>query len=259
MSNNKNRYAELEAALGTIGVGLKLFDITDSTNNEAKQYASHGAHSPVLFLAEEQSGGRGRLGRSFSSRRGCGIYMSLLCFTDSPLSDIVSVTTAAAVAVALSVEETTKSRMSIKWVNDVYNDRGKVAGILTETVSVSGKNAVIVGIGINIGNESFPDEIKGIASSVGDVSGKENKLIMSTVKRLLSFFASPADRSYMLAYRQRAMMIGEHVELYSCGEILDSGRALGIDDDGGLLFLPDGKSEVTVIRSGEISLKKKQC
>lgn len=257
MPNEKNRYKELETALGAMGVKLQAFSVTDSTNNEAKQYAQSGACDNVLFLANEQSGGRGRLGRSFSSRRNKGIYTSLLCFTDYPLSDVVSATTAAAVAVALSIEEVIGKQMKIKWVNDVYNDRGKVAGILTEAVTLEDCTAIIVGIGINVGDEDFPDDIKDIAASIGDVTGKENELILATVKRLLDFFSAPKDRSYMDAYRKRAMLIGEHVELSSCGETIGSGRILGVDDDGGLIFLPHGRDESTVIRSGEISVRKK--
>jgi BirA family biotin operon repressor/biotin-[acetyl-CoA-carboxylase] ligase len=252
----KDKISRLEASLASAGIALKYFEITDSTNNEAKKHVlNNGNQNTTLFLANEQSGGRGRLGRSFLSRRGQGLYMSLLCFTDRSLADIVSVTTAAAVAVALSIEEATGHKMMIKWVNDVYNDSGKVSGILTETVAVGDRLAVIVGIGINIGDIDFPDELKNIASSIGDVSGRETELVCRIVKRLTDFFSSPRDRSYMDDYRKRFMLQGKHVDLFVGGENVDSGRVSGVDDDGGLIYFSDRQNKSITVRSGEVSIK----
>ena len=93
------------------------YDCIGSTNAEAKAYAANtNSRQPVLFVAREQSAGRGRLGRSFYSRLSGGIYMSLLYFTSSSLSDAVSVTTAAAVFVAEAIERATGRKMNIKWV-----------------------------------------------------------------------------------------------------------------------------------------------
>ena len=238
-----------------------VFDKIDSTSSEAKRRALYAAEnkdfSPKLILSQEQSAGRGRMGRSFLSRAGSGIYMSLLYFTEKPLTDAVSVTTAAAAFVAEEIERVTDAPMKIKWVNDVYNDRGKVAGILVESVSVSYEIfGVIVGIGINTGDCGFPAELQGIASSIGDISGKEEKLIALIGDRLLSHADSPKDRGYMEAYRQRFMLSGERVCLIRCGEVSDVGEVVGVDDDGGLLFIPDGKREAVTVRSGEVSVRK---
>ena len=257
MPDTDKTLRDLEKSLKDLGIELKSFSVTDSTNNEAKKYSINASdHHPVLFLAEEQSGGRGRLGRSFSSRKG-GIYMSLLFFTDLKLSDIVSVTTAAAVAVAASIESVTGNGMKIKWVNDIYSSEGKVSGILTESVSSNGRSAIIVGIGINVGKPDFPEDLKSIAASVGEIGDKKNGLIVNIASKLIAFFSSPHDRSYMAEYRKRAMFLGEQVDLFSAGELTFSGKMLNIDDDGGLIFLPDGKSDSVVIRTGEISVRKK--
>ena len=256
MFKDKNSYKYLEALLSSSGVALKYFEITDSTSNEAKKYALNGGERcATLFLANEQSGGRGRLGRSFLSRRGQGLYMSLLCFTDRALADIVSITTSAAVAVALSIEEVTGREMKIKWVNDVYNESGKVSGILTETVAADDRLAVIVGIGINIGDIDFPDDLKNIASSIGDVSGRETELVCRIVKRLTDFFSSPCDRSYMEDYRKRFMLQDKHIDLFVGGENVDSGRVSGVDDDGGLIYFSDRQNKSITVRSGEVSIK----
>lgn len=256
MFKDKNAYKDLEASLASSGVALRYFEVTNSTSNEAKKYALNGGERcATLFLANEQSGGRGRLGRSFLSRRGHGLYMSLLCFTDRSLADIVSVTTSAAVAVALSVEEVTGREMKIKWVNDVYNDSGKVSGILTETLASGDGSAVIIGIGINTGEIDFPDELKDIASSIGDVSGRETELVCRIVKRLTAFFSSPYDRSYMEDYRKRFMLQDKHIDLFVGGERVDSGVVTGVDDDGGLIYFSDSQNKSITVRSGEVSIK----
>ncbi|MBQ8410004.1 MAG: biotin--[Clostridia bacterium] len=238
---------------------VKVFGQIDSTNAEARRYAAAAeSFSPVLFVAEEQSAGRGRLGRSFLSRAACGIYMSLLYFTDHGLADAVNVTTAAAVAVAAAIESVTGNPMKIKWVNDVYNESGKVCGILAETLPVEGRIAIIVGVGINTGDISFPEELQGIASTVGDLHGEDARLIAEVTNGLMSYAADPSDRSYMQGYRARFMLTDAYVDLLRAGERIACGRVLGVDEDGGLLFLPDGEDAPQTVRSGEVSVRKKQ-
>ena len=233
------------------------YDCIGSTNAEAKKYAVEAyRRDPTLFLAREQSAGRGRLGRSFVSRRDSGIYMSLLYFTDSALSDAISVTTAAAVFTAKAIEAVTDEEMKIKWVNDIYNSRGKVAGILTETVLVGKDTAVVVGIGINTGNDDFPEELCGIAASIGEIDeGQRNSIIRSITDSLLTHAQDPTSREYMAEYRGRLMLVGVEVDLMRAGEIVAHGRVEGVTDDGGLIFLGDGASEPEIIRTGEVSVR----
>ena len=233
------------------------YDCIGSTNAEAKEYATNAnSHQPVLFLAREQSAGRGRLGRSFYSRLSGGIYISLLYFTQSALSDAVSVTTAAAVFTAEAIERATGRKMKIKWVNDVYNDNGKVAGILTETVMSGNETAVIVGIGINTGKDDFPKELQGIASSIGDVDEEGRKDIVRAIScALLDHAKDPLNREYMIGYRERFMLEGKEVDLLRAGEIVARGKVQGVTDDGGLIFLPLGESEPEIIHTGEVSVR----
>lgn len=235
------------------------YDCIGSTNAEAKEYAIRAeSFESVLFIADEQSAGRGRLGRSFLSRRGQGIYMSLLYFTDESLADAISVTSAAAVIVAHAIEGVVGSPMRIKWVNDIYNSHGKVAGILTESVSLGKTSAMIVGIGINVGDIDFPEELRGIASSIGVVSEEQRRgIIFGIAEGLLSHARNCTDKGFIEEYRKRSMLGGEYVELSRAGEIIGRGRVMGISDDGGLILLPDGESEAVVIRTGEVSVRKK--
>ena len=182
--------------------------------------------------------------------------MSLLYFTSSSLSDAVSVTTAAAVFVAEATERATGRKMNIKWVNDVYNDHGKVAGILTETVKVGDETAVIVGIGINTGKDDFPEELCGIASSIGEVDEESRReIILAISNALLDHAKDPLDREYMTGYRERFMLEGKEVDLLRAGEIVARGKVQGVTDDGGLIFLPFGESEPEIIHTGEISVR----
>ena len=231
------------------------YECIGSTNAEAKKYAAEAeSFEPVLFLAREQSAGRGRLGRSFLSRRGRGIYMSLLYFTDDALTDAVLVTTRAAAVVADAIEKVTGVPAKIKWVNDIYNSRGKVAGILAESVFCGEKRAVIVGIGINIGEDDFPPELASIASSIGCVSEKQREKIICLITRGL---LEPESVDHMDEYRRRFMLWGERVELFSAGESLGCGIVLGVDDNGGLILLREGKTDAEIIRTGEVSVRKR--
>ncbi len=238
---------------------IKVFeyDSVGSTNTEAKDHAANcESREPVLFVARSQSAGRGRLGRSFLSRGGKGIYMSLLYFTREPLCDAVSVTTAAAVIVSNAIESTVGEPMRIKWVNDIYNDRGKVAGILAETLPLGEYNAVIVGIGINTGECDFPEELRDIASSIGVISEEQRRKITELITEgLLRFSDAPSLCEYIADYRARSMLNGAEVDFLRTGEIIAHGRVLGIDDDGGLIFLRDGEHEPELIHTGEVSVK----
>ena len=233
------------------------YDCIGSTNAEAKKYAvENNGRAPVLFLAREQSAGRGRLGRSFYSSLKGGIYMSLLYFTESELSDAVSITTAAAVFAAEAIERAVGKKMKIKWVNDIYNEQGKVAGILTEAVSLGKDTAVIVGIGINTGAANFPEELRKIASSIGDVSEEKRVEMIDYISgALLDHAEDPTSREYMAGYRERFMLEGAQVDLLRAGEIIARGKVLGVSDDGGLLFLRNGESQSEIIHTGEVSVR----
>ncbi len=242
-----------------MGRGFKLieYECIGSTNAEARAHAlSCDSREPVLFVARSQSAGRGRLGRRFLSRNGRGIYMSLLYFTREPLCDAVSVTTAAAVIVARAIESTVEEPMRIKWVNDIYNSCGKVAGILAETLRLGEYNAVIVGIGINTGECDFPEELRDIASSIGEVSEEQRQGIIDTIAEgLLRFADAPSLCEYIADYRARSMLDGAEVDLLRTGEVIAHGRVLGIGDDGGLIFLRDGENEPELIHTGEVSVR----
>lgn len=246
----------LKKELCELNIDVVAFDATDSTNTRAKAYAADAAdlQNPILFIAKEQSAGRGRLGRDFVSRADGGIYMTLLYFTREPLCRAVTVTTAAAVAAAKAINGVSGESVGIKWVNDIYSDQGKIAGILVESVPTDNGRAVAVGIGINVGVSEFPPEIKDIAASIAPLDPqKKSKLITGICRDVLRCARDPENRGYMKDYRELFVLQGKTVDIYVSGEYKFRGTVGGVDDDGGLIVLHDGQT--TIFSSGEVTVR----
>ncbi len=250
---------EIERGLKPSADGLEVivFDSVDSTNNEAKRMLANGFASNALIVANEQTSGRGRLGRSFYSPKNTGIYMTFLMQSDLLLSDAVTVTTAAAVAVVKAIEQVTDIVPEIKWVNDVYVNGRKVCGILTEAVSdfeTGVAKSVIIGIGINITTEDFPDEIKSRASSLGVSSPVRNALISAAANELCDIWHKLPDRTaFISCYKSHSMIIGREIDFY-INNVKSTGTAADIDENGGLIVdLPDGTQ--TTLSSGEVTIR----
>ena len=172
----------------------------------------------------------------------------------SRLQDAVTATTAAAVAVCRAVEDLTDKKPGIKWVNDVYLDGRKICGILTEAVTdfeTQTVTSVIVGIGINVSTESFPDDVEN--ASCLNVNVSRARLI-AAVANELNRIVNSSYEDYIDYYRSRSIIIGEDIDVVINGEHTYA-RALGIDNQGGLeIQLSDGT--LTTLHSGEISIRK---
>ncbi len=264
--NNQGHLLELENdILSESGIKAHLRESTDtdvyvyksidSTNSEAKRRIAEGLSSDAIFAAEAQTAGRGRRGKSFYSPSSVGIYFSAVLHPEVRLSDSTAITSAAAVAVCEAITEATKKEPKIKWVNDIFIDGKKVCGILTEAVSdlESGRvQAVIVGIGINITTDIFPDEIKDIAGSIGKHIDR-NALISDIFECLKLYSDKLPDRSFMEVYRKYSLVINRDIYFTKNG-VAYSARGIHIHDDGGLEVLTsDG--ETMILTSGEISVK----
>lgn len=145
-----------------------VYEVTDSTNDRARAFVKDNACDRMVFVANEQTKGRGRLGRSFYSPADTGIYMTYVFRADTICRDTLRVTAAAGVAVAKALDCGAK----IKWVNNLYLNDKKICGILTETVTANGIY-VLVGIGINLTTVGFPEDIREKAGCVGAEFDKE--------------------------------------------------------------------------------------
>lgn len=239
---------------------LRVFDEIDSTNLEAKRLAMTGL-SRCAVVADRQTAGRGRLGRSFYSPPGCGIYTSLLLRPrPDQLADVTLLTTAAGVAVCRALERAAGVQAEIKWVNDLYLNGKKICGILTEGVTdfESGMiESVVIGYGINFRDDAhLPEELRSI---VGSVFGAEpptvtrSALAAAMLAELLPLAEDLSSRSFLPEYRRRSMLLGREIVFSRAGGRF-AAVAEEIDDDGGLVVrLPDGSRET--LRSGEVSVR----
>lgn len=232
---------------------VEVFRTVSSTNTEAKSAALRGMPDGTIIAADGQTAGRGRFGKSFYSPEGTGLYMSVILKPHKPLSDCTDITMSAAVALIESVEKVCGIRAGIKWVNDIFYNGRKISGILTEAMSdfESGMaETVIVGMGINIRTESFPEEIAGLAGSLG-VFAERNRLCAEIASRLLDYAESGGRAELLNKYRERSIVPGRDITFLQ-GEITRSGRALEIDDNGCLVIETENGRET--LRSGEISV-----
>lgn len=247
---NMNEIQDRFGQLRQEGTEIRLFDRLDSTNSEAKRAAlsEHPAH-PVLFVADEQTAGRGRCGNAFDSAKG-GAYFSLLLPVENiPAS--VPVTCMASVAVYRAIDSLFGIKTGIKWVNDLFLSGKKVCGILAEGVNATGDDRyVIVGIGINLSDREFPETLREIAGSLGVDASRRDELIASVVQTL---FVLMRGGDWLGDYRARSIVLGRDVRFWD-GASEAFGRAVGIDADGGLeVLLPSGGR--VILRSGEIHLR----
>lgn len=148
----------------------------DSTNNYLRKLAAEGCPHGQFVVAQHQTAGRGRMGRSFVSQEGTGIYLSWLLRPDCSPTDILPITCMSAVAVCDAIYKCYEIKPQIKWVNDLVLNQRKICGILTEMLLTGNKiSHVIVGIGINVNNlqEEFPSELRDIATSLFMETGKQ--------------------------------------------------------------------------------------
>ena len=245
-------------------VAVTLYDTVDSTNTAAKAAATAAtaaSTAPALYVARAQTGGRGRLGRSFHSPADTGLYMTVAYTTDRPLTEAVRVTAEAAVAAVSAIESLTDKRPAIKWVNDLYLNGAKVAGILTEAVTLpEGGTRMVVGLGINLTTTQFPDGLRAPASCLfsPDEAARVTPELLGSLagtitRNLLTLVAedpqAPACPDF---YRRHLLYVGSPVQCTRGSEVFE-GIVRGVTEDYALLVEVNG--EVRALSSGEISVR----
>jgi BirA family biotin operon repressor/biotin-[acetyl-CoA-carboxylase] ligase len=234
------------------GMDVLVLPETGSTNNEAKRLISGGISGYTLVVADKQTAGKGRLGRSFFSPEG-SIYMSLAFRTDAEIADAVKLTTAASVAVVKAVETLTEHRPGIKWVNDVYLDGKKICGILTEGVTdmESGRvRHIVIGIGLNCGKEPFPEELRDIAGSIDRGTVSRSRFVAAIASELIACIEG-AD--FLPFYRSRSLVLGKEINYIQNG-VATPATALAIEDSGALRVRRADGTELS-LSTGEISVR----
>ncbi len=230
-------------------IRIETVYIIDSTNDEMKRRAEKGEEEISLLVAEEQTHGRGTKGRSFFSPEGTGIYMSFLLRPTYTPQECTFLTTMAAVSCAKAIEKVAGAKLQIKWVNDLYLSGKKAGGILTQAhLSKSGKEIewAIVGIGINLSEPEggFPDELKGIATTLEKKDGQiKNRLISEIVNEFVFYYRSLTQKEFIEEYSKRLLGLNEEITVKDGEEY--KGTVIGIDDMCRLIIrLPDGGEKI---------------
>ena len=264
-SPDRVREGELAGPLAgcLVGSSLACLDVIDSTNTECKRRAMAGAPEGLVVIAEEQTGGRGRRGRSFQSPRGTGLYLSALLRPRLEPEEVTDFTAWTAVAVCDGIQAACGVRPRIKWTNDIVMNGKKLVGILTELGLESETNALdylVPGIGINVNQqpEDFSPDIRDMAASLAMVLGhpvRRTELaaqVILALDRMYRVFPREKGR-YLEQYRADCLTPGNQVQLITPASRQEA-KALAIDDDFRLVVeLPDGTRRA--LSSGEVSVR----
>lgn len=237
------------------------FQEMESTNSYLKELVAAGAPEGTVVIAEKQTAGRGRLGRSFFSPEEKGIYMSVLLRPELELKRSVLITSMAAVAVANAVERVSGLHAQIKWVNDVFLNQRKVCGILTEAGFDTEKQSLayaIVGIGVNVGAMEFPEELKNIATSVSNECGfavKKEKLEEEILNELNRWYPTLWNGEFLSESRERSILLGKEILVAGVNAAEGSypAKAVELDELGHLIVETGGRR--VVLNSGEVSIR----
>lgn len=253
---------ELKSIRKTEWVGGELFyfPVIDSTNTKAKQLAEDGYPTGTLVVAEQQDAGKGRRGRNWESPRGVSIYMTLMLKPEINPNNASMLTLVAALAVSAAVTELTGRPAGIKWPNDIVMNGKKICGILTEmSAQFDYVNHIVIGIGINVHNESFPEEIADMATSLYLETGEHfNRaaLIEEVWEQFERYYAS------FLETEDLSGLVKEYdahlVNMHQLVKVLDpkepfEGKAMGITPRGELIV--DTWESRKLVSSGEVSVR----
>lgn len=255
--------AEIESIIDTKWAGRRVlyFDEIDSTNTAAKKAAEDGTPHGTLVVADFQSGGKGRRGKSWSAPHGSGIWMSLVLRPELHPVTASMLTLVAAMAVADGLQKTAGMEAGIKWPNDIVSSGKKICGILTEmSTELEFINYVVTGIGINVNNESFPEDIQEVATSVYQETGNRVsrssiiKAVMASYEQYYETFVQTCDMSALIEEYNRLLVNKDNEVRVIKKEGEYTGISLGIDESGELLVKTEDGNIHTVI-SGEVSVR----
>ncbi|MEI3381334.1 MAG: biotin--[acetyl-CoA-carboxylase] ligase [Dorea sp.] len=255
--------AEIESLMDTkwAGSNVVYYDEIDSTNNRAKEAGDNKAPQGTLFVADMQVAGKGRRGRVWQSPAGSSIYMTILLYPEiSPLK-APQLTLVMAIAVAEGIKEVTGLDTKIKWPNDIVVNGRKICGILTEmSTEIDYINHVVIGAGINVNQDDFPEDIRKTASSLKMELGKQVKrseliaAIMKSFEKDYEIFVKTEDLSGLQElYNSMLVNLDRDVKVLEPGNEYEA-HALGINKTGELI-VRTAEGEEKEIYAGEVSVR----
>ncbi|HEX6283770.1 MAG TPA: biotin--[acetyl-CoA-carboxylase] ligase [Pyrinomonadaceae bacterium] len=234
------------------------YESLSSTNSEVARFAVQGAEEGLAIVADEQTAGRGRLQRSWSSPKGAGLYFSILLRPKIAPDRWPLLTFVAALATGDALLETSEVPTDIKWPNDLLANERKICGILAEAIETPTGRAAVVGIGINLTNNAFPQDLLGVATSVAEESGRQperasilNALLVA-LGRWYSLLHEPEGAEKILAtWAGRSSYASDRlVQVTNGGEIVQ-GITRGVENDGALRL--ETAQGLQIIRAGDVT------
>ena len=242
------------------GISAVEYEVTDSTNEQAKLYAKGGWKGEhTLFIADEQTNGRGRYSRKFHSKKGAGVYFSLLFKPNADINNVSAITALSAVSIIKAISEQTDVDVKIKWVNDLVLGQRKLGGILIEgSVNPETKSYdyLIAGIGVNLYKAELDDEIRDIACDLESETGKKINsplLVKSFVSHFLEGIDHPDSDELFEEYKSRLITLGKAVTVKTVTEEYDATVAR-LNRDYSLSVITDSGEEKRIY-TGEASIK----
>lgn len=252
---------EVKIGLNTkvIGKEVLYFDTVDSTNNKLRLLALEGAEEGTVVIADEQSGGKGRRGHVWSSPKSTGLWMSVLLKPDITPQEASRITLVAGLSVCQGINALLGINSGIKWPNDILIDDKKICGILTEmNAQIDNVEFVVVGIGVNVNIEVFPEELKEVAVSLRQVIGdkvKRSEVATAIIERLEENYNKYTQEGFLALkaeYEESCITLNREVKVIAKDSF--NGRAIAINNDGELIVEKSDGEQVTVF-SGEVSVR----
>lgn len=243
-----------------MGKELEYHETIDSTNIRAKEWAKEGAKEGSLVIAEYQSKGKGRLGRTWISPKGEGIWMSLILRPFLEVSKIPQVTLVAGLCMSKAIENTTGLQAKIKWPNDIVLNNKKAAGILTElSTSAKGINFIVVGIGVNVNNQELDKSIPygtSLTNEGNKLYGREKIIseFLNLFEIYYEYYIKEKSIAFLLEeYKERCVNLNKEVRILSNQEEYVA-YVENINNEGSLeVRKTDGSLET--IFTGEVSVR----
>ena len=236
---------------------ILVFEETASTNDVAQRLGREGHPGAVIVFAERQTAGRGRFGRRWDSADHAGLWFSLLLRPEWPVARWPRLTTWAGVCVARAVERFVQKDVQLKWPNDVLIQGRKIAGILIESaVDASGALFAVAGIGVNVNQVEFPEELEGRAASLRQFAGEAlprvalAAVLLEELGKGWVCLAADFSRTVTEAAR-RSSLLGSWVTLHAGGASTE-GVAEGLNEDGQLLLRVNDGS-LRCMSAGEVT------
>ena len=239
---------------------IRVFDSVDSSNSEAKRAAENGAAHGLLIIGEQQTAGRGRRGNAWDSQKGGGIFMTLLLKPDLEPGNASMLTLVMGMAVRAALKTVAGLDAWIKWPNDIVCDGKKICGILTEmSAQIDYINHIVIGVGINVHNREFPKEVRHVAASIYQQTGRQIRrapLIAEIMNRFEEYYARYLKTQNLSELKEEynAHLINRGHRVRVCDIKEDfTGTAWGINERGELLV--ETEDGMVTVSAGEVSVR----